>query len=345
MPGQLRVYSLAMGQGDCTILVCPENKDLFILDMGSVSSSGGYALDKRDVQNLLELYVNIYTTARINIAVTHPDNDHYNWLSDIFSDITLQRKVDHFILGGKKSDYSSSFIAWASGEFDVSFINNQNQCYGNAACTVDDNKYSTVNNFPQFCSRGKASKVKFEAMVANMVTSSGSKNAQSLVTVIDFNQWSMMLPGDFETKEAQDNLVNYYFQTTDLQSGMYKLSHHGASTHANFDNFLYAVNPVQAIVSQAAPDTGKYHHPRCAAMDRLVAASSYIYNLPYALHYDFPCYDDVAGTVTNPAWVKKDLHLTCPGDYGQPVSSPYCSTLKIVSDGNSEEAEVYYIPV
>lgn len=342
--GELRIYSLAVGQGDCTILICPENKDLFILDMGSVSSSGGHALKKADVQDLLKSYVNKHKSAHINIAVTHADNDHYNWLSTVFGDATLKGKVDHFILGGDKSDYSSSFITWAKATFGVSFINNENQCYGNAACTVDDNMYSTKNDhFPQFCNRaGTASAVKFEAMVANKVTSLNSKNAQSLVTVVDFNNWKMMLPGDFETKQAQDELVNRY--KGKLRSHMYKLAHHGASNEANFANFLKTVNPVQAFVSQAAPDTGTYHHPRCEAMKRLLKESSNINTLPYALHYDFPCYDGAAkDTVTFPAWTKKDLHLTCPGDDDQPSMAPYCSTLKIVSDGNS--AKVWYIRV
>lgn len=343
--GQLRIYSLAVGQGDCTVLICPENKDLFILDMGSVSSSHGNALDEDDVQDLLKAYAKKYTKARINIVVTHADNDHYNWLSRVFGDVTLKGRVDHFILGGARSDYDAGFITWADNVFDLSFINKQKECYGNAACTVDDNKYSTTDDFPQFCSRGKASKVKFEAMVANMVTSKYSKNAQSLVTVIDYNKFSMMLPGDFETKEAQDKLVKYYKNGNKLQVSMFKLSHHGASREANFNNFLQAVNPVQAFTSQAAPDTGTYHHPRCDAMNRLIAASSYIYDLKYPLQFDFPCYDDVAGTVSNPGWAKKDLHLTCPGDDDQPPSCPYCASMKIVSDGNHEAAIVYYIPV
>ena len=344
--GSLRIYSLAVGQGDCTILVCPANNDLFILDMGSVSSSGNHALTKNDIQDLLKDYIKQHSKARINIAVTHADNDHYNWLSFVFSDKNLQGQVDHFILGGIKNDYDSGFITWANGAFTLSDINKGKHCYGNADCTVVQNMYSKSkppkNDFPQFCSRTTNSDVEFEALTANMP---GTKNSESLVTKITFKKFSLLLPGDFETKSAQEELVDYYDGTTKLNAGVYKLAHHGAEKEANFEDFLEAIDPKMAFTSQAAPDTGTYHHPRCDAVNRLMKVGS-INDLEYSLPYDFTCYDTkAADTVALTKWNKKDLHMTCPGDEDQPSGAPYCSTLKIDTDGTDAYGEIYYIPV
>ena len=346
------MYALAVGQGDSTILICPENQDLFILDMGSTSSSGGQALDQNYVKDMIEEYVTDHPTAHINIAVSHADADHYNWFENVLSDPAVDRVIDHVLLGGDEDDYSTGFITWAKTFAGFSMINDEYECYGNDDCEVN-NMYDPANptDFPQLCSRNNIkSDVVFNAVVANFQTSgtTPSKNAQSLVLVIKYAKFSVMLPGDFETAEAQNDLYSYYAGTDELDVSMYKVSHHGASTKANFDVFLKAVNPIQAFVSSSAPEltcNGGYGHPRCDAMERVIDNAPSLRTLPQPLHYDFECCTPKPppGVVyTQPTWTTKDIHMTCPGS---DVKNRECSSLKFLATKRAKYANVWYIPV
>ena len=358
-------------------MICPENKNLVIVDMGSRNSVTNTILGPNDIKKVLEAYSEKYPKARINIIITHGDTDHYKYFPEVFSTSgSLINKVDHIILGGSRKDYKQEMESWLSSnceKFLIFFPNGGEKCFGKE-CLVDDGGRKLGVDF---C--GKKSKVKFEILAANLGT---TKNSKSIILRVDYLSWSMLLPGDFEEAPSIDQLISHYKRRDPLQSrlhvNMYKISHHGASgasTEANSEKFLSAIKPNASFASQAYPSYG-YHHPRCEVLDRLLKVTK-LNKLNSPLHYDFPCYqkytcngrkestykyedecnggkrrktneDECNGgkrrktnEVTERSDVNMmDIHLTCPQNSN---TGSVCSTLMIVSDGKI--ASVYYIPV
>ena len=331
-------FALGVGQGDSTIMICPEDKSLVIVDMGgSHNKVTNTIMGPNDIKKVLEAYSKKYPKARINIIITHGHKDHYKYFPEVFSG-SLINKVDHIILGGSRKDYKEKKMkSWLSDNCNnIFFPNGGKECFGNDGCKLD----------VDFC--GKNSKVKFEILAANLGTTTNSK---SIILRVDYKSWSMLLPGDFEKAHAHkskpiDQLINHYKTTGRLHVNMYKISHHGASAKANSEKFLSAIQPNAAFASQAHPSYG-YHHPRCEVLDRLLKVTK-LNKLNSPLHYNFPCSTYTRNgrkrkrneVVERSDVNRRDIHLTCPQNSD---SGSVCSTLKIVSDGKT--ASVYYIPV
>lgn len=79
--GTLHCYFLAMGQGDCTVLVTPTN-DLFIIDIGTDGSEhnwGGISVSSGILRNVLRQPNIAGSNKRLKgLILTHSDSDHSN---------------------------------------------------------------------------------------------------------------------------------------------------------------------------------------------------------------------------------------------------------------------------
>jgi len=92
--------------------------------------------------------------------------------------------------------------------------------------------------------------------------------------------WSILLPGDIEGAAA--TAVANALGTT-LQSTVYKMAHHGASTSANQISWLTPIRPLQAFASNAY-NFGNCRHPRCVTINRLLNLNSVTPATPHPLH-------------------------------------------------------------
>src|SRR5215217_4372225 len=96
------VIFMDAGQGDCTLIVYPDNS-LTLVDCGS-TKSGKEAF--AEIQKVL----NRYLEKNYNLVLTHPDQDHYNQLRfladedyhrELFpNDITPRPSFGHVYYGG-----------------------------------------------------------------------------------------------------------------------------------------------------------------------------------------------------------------------------------------------------
>ena len=115
VPNQITVLALAVGQGDSTFIICPNN-DLVIIDMGSSNSNSPYVLNNKNVHNILDNHLTSYPSSKIRIIITHPDIDHYNYFQGALEG--LESSVEYFILGGDLSQYTDGkFNSWLSNNF------------------------------------------------------------------------------------------------------------------------------------------------------------------------------------------------------------------------------------
>ena len=198
-------YAVAVGQGDCAIIQCPDHKDLVIIDMGAryhEFRNQGY------VNTLLKkTFKAADSKTNIHVVVTHPDSDHYSYFSKVL-DSQLLPNVRTVILGGEFSGYKT-FQTWLQNNLKgrVYTINNQKKCFGNKDCELTPIGTAKVADFwteveavvrqakdPwQFCSG--STDVKFTVLGANIGTTS---NGQSVILKIQYKSWSMLMSGDFE---------------------------------------------------------------------------------------------------------------------------------------------------
>ena len=279
----LTVYAMAVGQGDGNIILCPNGRDIIIVDMGATrckytnNSYGGYLLKKLGALNM-----------NIHIVVTHPDADHYSFLPASFpNDDKLTKSIKEIVLGGSYKAYEEKkrFRPWLrsmSRIIPVYTVNNGDECFGNSACrwtpvstaAIKKTKKPPSKDLWQFC----GDSVHITVLGANICgkTRCNNKNGHSIILKLVYKEWSLFLSGDFEGKDQQNKLMNRWSQPM-LQSTYYKVAHHGSWTkqQVNLDSLLQKIRPKRAYVSQAHPVMTycmNFLHPRCEVFDGLIDA-------------------------------------------------------------------------
>ena len=310
----LTVYVMAVGQGDGNIVLCPNGRDLIIVDMGAKISEftnrsyGKYLLKEKF--KVLENQIDIH------IVITHPDEDHYSHFKTAFDDNLLNR-VKEIIIGSNISDYGKRFKSWMNNTPNmppVYTINKGRECFGNSECTLTPEwvglgRYRSMLEaaamhqhqqcghyrhhsawMPQYRSdpwQFCGSDVNITVLGANICilnkTScvSDSKNARSIIMKLKYKDWSLFLSGDFEGIRQQKRLIERWSHMPSIfQSTYYKVSHHGAwrsINQANSPELLQKIRPKRAYISQGHPITTfcvKYAHPRCEVIDNLINVGS-----------------------------------------------------------------------
>ena len=277
----LTVYAMAVGQGDGNIILCPNGRDIVIVDMGSSQlyankNYGGYLLKKFGASK----------NTSIHIVITHPDVDHYSFLPYSFhEDDQLIKSVKEIVLGGRYERYGNKrFQSWFNktrADVPVYIVNNGLECFNNSECSWTPVSTAAINYIEkptsddmwQFC----GDDVHITVLGANICGRTCSDNGHSIILKLVYKEWSLFLSGDFEGKDQQKNLINH--SQSMLQSTYYKVAHHGAWTYtsdtkANSPELLRAISPKRAYVSSAHPLVSKYSHPRCEIFDHLIKLGS-----------------------------------------------------------------------
>lgn len=95
-------------------------------------------------------------------------------------------------------------------------------------------------------------------------------NNLSIVTKVDYKNFSALLTGDAE-KEAESDLLDGGW---DLTADVLKVGHHGSSTSSS-KKFLQAVNPATAVIHVGTDNS--YGHPTKSTLERLRDAGASIY--------------------------------------------------------------------
>lgn len=255
--GILRVYALPVGQGDCTLIVCP-NGNAVVYDCGTRTSQSQPIYTYADVQK----FITSNTKQVVAVIITHADVDHYNYLYKIDLNNDTLKSV---IYGGNYTDYNrkegiSDWIAslglYPQGKFQN--VSNGHGCIGN--CTVPSSL--------DFC---QDSSVVFEVLAANV--GRGSNNQKCIVMKLTYGTTTILLPGDIEDPAAKHIVESP--TVGKLRSQVYKIAHHGAGdcesgeSCSNSMEWLRAVSPEQSFVSQGYNFT-QLRHPRCDTIYRLL---------------------------------------------------------------------------
>ena len=262
----LQVSVLPVGQGDCTIIKCP-NGNIVVFDCGS-SGGNGYTADE------VAFWLGLGGINRvIAIFVTHANRDHYNYLPAIQWNIVNTRAV---IIGGAIGSYPAGAIRnWLNGWDHLNKLftvgtaqSTPNSCIGNCVVNTDMN----------FCNDKN---IQFKILATNV---GSTANQRSIVMKIVVGQWSMLLSGDMEG-DASIEIANKL--NVGLRSVVYKISHHGASTLANMIGWLRPIAPRYAFASSGY-NFGRCRHPRCETINRLLSLHTITMTTPHQFYCGNP---------------------------------------------------------
>ena len=242
----LKVITIPIGQGDCTLIYCPNGIDAIVFDCGSTR---GNPLSTEDITDYFGCIDNV------TILISHGHDDHCSQLPKVFDaakNPELVKKVKKVIFGGPISDYTNNAIKiWL----------NKVKKLGKPIESFNDSRKIHKYNF---C--GDAD-FPFEIVAGDGNIKQGNKNERGIVmklSCLSCNS-SLLFAGDMEGKAAKNMATNF---KDFLNSTHYKMAHHGASSIANKKDWLKAISPSEVHVSHMY--NGTYGHPRCDAIERLM---------------------------------------------------------------------------
>jgi competence protein ComEC len=248
---EIRIHYLNVGTGTCTLVECPgANSPPMIVDCGSTGRAAP-DLNADEVRQYTHSVILRHSVAP-NVVLSHADRDHYSFISTILGEIQAQ----HIWLGGNQADYGSDgFQEWLGSQI------------GGGA--------QLHEGFPENWSNsgqplGLGLNCGPAATYVLTVNTGASKNAQSLVLMIEYKDFTAVFTGDAEGSTEQQAVENY---GDSLKATVLTASHHGASTHgSNSVNWATSTNPTVTIFSAG----DRFEHPRCIAVQRYSSVASTI---------------------------------------------------------------------
>ncbi len=236
------------------------------------------------------------------VVISHPDEDHYNLLTQIFS---RDFKIHTIILGGFFNQYNPSLQGWLNqhhynpdseksigrviftGTDDGSKKPDTNEeSYGRAYCsllgtlhppkTLKEGRIEDALN-----SAGEGPRFEILAMNAGHAqTPSGSiyiannnKNTNSLVLRVLGTRRSFLVPGDADGCTWNFIKACYKGKEGQLRTDCLLLSHHGAlEDGATRLDMLSLFKSRACFISTGRH--GKYHHPRKEVLEKVISIGS-----------------------------------------------------------------------
>ena len=219
-------YSLAVGQGDSTLIQTANKKNILIDANGNMLNYFDPA--KAFITPLLKRR----GVKKIDLLIaTHPDADHILGFLNI---------LDNFIV---------SEIWLSSTEID-------NENLRKFLSKVAQKNYLTrIKTLPLIYGHHEIDKLRIEVIYPQNYNHNLSLNNNSLVIKFYYENFSLLWPADIENI-AEDILLTF---NTDLKSDILKAPHHGSKSSSS-TNFINAVDPKIVIFSTGLNNKFKFPH-------------------------------------------------------------------------------------
>jgi competence protein ComEC len=240
---EIRVHFLNVGAGTCTIVECPgPNASPMIVDCGSTGATDD-DLSGDEVVTYVRGILAQHQSAP-NVVLSHADLDHYSHIATALADLTAASIWQ----GGDSDEYASAgFPTWLADQqnrgaalhrdFPAHFHNNRQPLGDDLSCGSASTFVLTANT-------------------------GSSKNAQSLVLMVEYADFTAVFTGDSEGETETQAIANY---DNGIKATVMTASHHGASTHGS-NSQDWADSTAPSLLLSSAGD--KFFHPRCAATNR-----------------------------------------------------------------------------
>ena len=241
--GLLRIHFIDVGQGDCTLIECPNGQHVLV-DCGSTRDG-----DADEVREYLLGQLDASNPKIDLLVITHPDADHYNYLPEVLQGVAVEKLV---MVGEASEHPKGGFWNWFETELYAD------------AWILDESYHDSTEQDSEFCGCGDAD---LFVLAANVEASRSANNARSIVLMVRYGEFDAILTGDATTDTEDVILERYTPEWLDVE--LLKIGHHGSSTTSTSAEWLAALRPEAATVSAAY--NSQYHHPRWEVLDRTAA--------------------------------------------------------------------------
>src|SRR5918911_1682194 len=238
---ELQVHVLDVGQGDSILIIAPGGKSVLV-DAG-VPGSGKIVLDAMKRYNLDHIDL---------MVATHAHADHIGGADEVLLHTKVSNVLDSRVPNSTKNyeDFlaaidktGAKYIAASPGQkFDLG---------GGATLAV-------LAPIQPFFTKDQ------------LRSGANEPNANSVVTRLDYGDFSMLLTGDAEA-ETEARLMT---TGANIKAKVLKVGHHG-SRYASSENFLKQGGFEAAIISDGADN--RYGHPRQDTLDRFKSLGIKLY--------------------------------------------------------------------
>lgn len=222
-------------------------------------------LKKQPMEELSPIYVQ-------TVVITHPDKDHYGWLTKLFKE--KDDHIDHIIFGGVPEHYDESGELRLKEWIKIR-LEKKTQIYFPAVSyepikSLKDIKLHegrtwaehTISppGFKDALDFGEKVRISFLAVNPTHFKGNGDEilrmsspeddNADSLVLKITNVEFSAILTGD-ATEVTTTRIINNNYNNSDhLKTDILLASHHGSSTHgSNNEKWIKATQPKFVVIS------------------------------------------------------------------------------------------------
>lgn len=240
----LQITVLDVGQGDGIFMRGPDGVT-YLIDSGSsdVKNVGQYRI---------EPYLLSQGVDRLDyVFVSHGDSDHISGIEELLKRQQIGVKIETLVLPGKS--------VWDEAIRDLAMCA---VSQGVRVAVVEQGQAVQEDDLEILCLQ-PSKECQIEA-----------GNAASMVLVVKYKEFDMLLTGDVEgegEKELEENLHRF---CADRTFEVLKVAHHG-SRKSSSPEFLDAVKPACAVIS--AGINNQYGHPHEETVDRIMDCGSKIY--------------------------------------------------------------------
>ena len=238
--GKYFVYYLDVGQGDCTLLISPHQKDVIMIDTG-----GKITYDKEEWEisnksynlsdNTIKFLKSLGITKIDYLIITHGDFDHAGEAINIVDKLNVKNVIFN----------NDSFNDLESEIINILYKKNINYYKNIQILNTEYSKLYFLND--------------------NLYD---NENDNSNVIYMEFNSFKMLFMGDAGVDVEEDILKKYKLKNIDVL----KVGHHGSKSSTSFD-FVKQIMPRYSVISVGR--NNRYNHPNQEVLDNLNNSTIY----------------------------------------------------------------------
>jgi competence protein ComEC len=237
--GQLELTAIDVGQGDSLLVAFPDGR-LMLVDGGGILTFGHQAKSKLDIgEDVVSPYLWQRSIRKVDVVVlTHAHDDHAGGLPAI---------IENFHPAELWTGATPASQAWSQVQ---------------SKAHAQKVKITAMQSGQRFDFGG--TRIEILSPPSDYVAPTSPKNNDSLAMRITFLERSFLLTGDMERPMELRALAG----GQPLAADVLKVGHHGSNTSSTGE-FLDAVSPIFAVISDGFENS--FHHPHPQVLERLAA--------------------------------------------------------------------------
>lgn len=239
---QTKIYFVDVGQGDCTVIVTPNNKKIIIDGGGSNTADSSYDVGESVVfPYLLDRRI----SSLDYVIISHFDSDHYKGLEYVLKNMKVKT-----VIIPKQFEESNNYIKFIEIAKDRKI----------EVIEVTAGQRIMLDKEVEMCVLWPVEDYVKENLINN----------NSIVFKLYFKNFSALFTGDIE-EEAEKEIVKKYENVNYrganiLKSDILKVGHHGSKT-SSIQEFLEIVEPKIALIGVGR--NNNFGHPNSDVIERL----------------------------------------------------------------------------